>query len=121
MPLLDHFRPPLFPNHHCDSFHSNWATRIADAIAPLLPAEFQVEEHTHAGVGFEIDVEDHWYFIEKGMVALHPADEPFRELGPGDCFGERALAGWKGLPVAAALIETECLCLPRSAFESQSG
>ena|SRR5438105_1651379 len=56
MPLLDHFRPPLYPHHHWESFHSNWATRIADAIAALLPPEFQVEEHTHAGPGFEIDV-----------------------------------------------------------------
>src|SRR5258707_1143666 len=56
MPLLDHFHPPLYPHHHWESFHSNWATRIADGIAAVLPAEFQVEEHTHAGVGFEIDV-----------------------------------------------------------------
>lgn len=56
MPLLDHFHPPLYPHHHWESFHSNWATRIADGIAGLLPADFQVEEHTHAGVGFDIDV-----------------------------------------------------------------
>lgn len=56
MPLLDHFQPPLYPHHHWESFHSNWATRIADGIAMVLPPEFQVEEHTHAGVGFEIDV-----------------------------------------------------------------
>jgi hypothetical protein len=56
MPLFDHFHPPLYPNHHWESFHSNWATRIADGIAALLPADFQVEEHTHAGAGFEIDV-----------------------------------------------------------------
>jgi hypothetical protein len=56
MPLFDHFRPPLYPHHHWESFHSNWATRIADGIAAVLPPEFQVEEHTHAGPGFEIDV-----------------------------------------------------------------
>lgn len=56
MPLFDHFHPPLFPHHHWESFHSNWATRIADGIAVLLPPDFQVEEHTHAGPGFEIDV-----------------------------------------------------------------
>ena len=54
--MLDHFHPPLYPHHHWESFHSNWATRIADGIAAVLPPEFQVEEHTHAGVGFEIDV-----------------------------------------------------------------
>src|SRR3954447_2907661 len=56
MPLFDHFHPPLYPHRHWESFHSNWATRIADRIAALLPPEFQVEEHTHAGPGFEIDV-----------------------------------------------------------------
>lgn len=56
MPLFDHFHPPLYPYHHWESFHSNWATRIADGIALVLPPEFQVEEHTHAGPGFEIDV-----------------------------------------------------------------
>jgi hypothetical protein len=56
MPLFDHFHPPLYPQHHGESFHSNWATRIADAIAAVAPPEFQVEEHTHAGPGFEIDV-----------------------------------------------------------------
>lgn len=56
MPLFDHFHPPLYPHHHWESFHSNWATRIADGIAVVLPPEFQVEEHTHAGPGFEIDV-----------------------------------------------------------------
>src|SRR5260370_37037482 len=56
MPLVDHFQPPLSPHHHWESFPSNWATRIADGIAAVLPPEFQVEEHTHAGPGFEIDV-----------------------------------------------------------------
>jgi hypothetical protein len=56
MPLFDHFHPPLHPHHHWESFHSNWATRIADGIAAVLPPDFQVEEHTHAGPGFEIDV-----------------------------------------------------------------
>ena len=56
MPLFDHFHPPLYPNHHWESFHSNWATRIADGIAALLPPEFQVEEHIHLGPGIEIDV-----------------------------------------------------------------
>lgn len=56
MHLFDHFHPPLYPHHHWESFHSNWATRIADGITVVLPPEFQVEEHTHAGPGFEIDV-----------------------------------------------------------------
>jgi hypothetical protein len=56
MPLLDHFHAPLHPIHHWESFHSNWATRLADALNACLPPEFMAEEHTHAGSNLEIDV-----------------------------------------------------------------
>jgi hypothetical protein len=55
MPLLDHFHPPLYPQHHWQSFHANWATRLADAIQGQLPPEFQVEENS-PGANLEIDV-----------------------------------------------------------------
>lgn len=48
MPLLDHFHPPLKDLIPWESFYSNWATRIADAICERLPPEFQVEEHTYS-------------------------------------------------------------------------
>lgn len=56
MPLLDHFRSPLQPHHHWESFHSNWATRLADALTEHLPPGFLAEEHTYAGNRTEIDV-----------------------------------------------------------------
>jgi hypothetical protein len=56
MPLLDHFRPPLFPKHKWESFLSNWATRVADEIAARLPSEFVVEEHVHAAPGVEVAI-----------------------------------------------------------------
>jgi hypothetical protein len=57
MPLLDHFHPPLHPQHHWESFHSNWATRIADELNDQwLPAEFLAEEFTYGGGRLEIDV-----------------------------------------------------------------
>ena len=56
MPLLDHFHAPLDKRFHWESFHSNWATRLADGIAAVLPPEFQVEEHCHVGPNLEIDV-----------------------------------------------------------------
>ncbi len=57
MPLLDHFPPPLHPHHHWESFHGNWATRIADLLNDeWLPREFIAEEYTHAGTRWEIDV-----------------------------------------------------------------
>ena len=73
MPLFDHFHPPLYPHHHWESFHSNWATRIADGIAALLPMEFQVEEHIHAGVGFEIDVAAAFQGPNSRLLASIPA------------------------------------------------
>src|SRR6185369_13609659 len=39
---------------------------------------------------------DSWLFIQRGEVALHDGDDPSsrpRILGPGDCFGEKALLG----------------------------
>jgi hypothetical protein len=57
MPLLDHFHPPVHPRHHWESFHSNWATRLADALnEKWLPPEFLAEEYTHSGSHLEIDV-----------------------------------------------------------------
>ena len=32
MPLLDHFRPPLHPQRHWESFHANWAGAMADVL-----------------------------------------------------------------------------------------
>src|SRR5262249_52325567 len=55
MPLLDHFHPPLLNEHHWESFHSNWATKLADALNEILPPEFRAEEHTHLAT-LEIDV-----------------------------------------------------------------
>jgi hypothetical protein len=64
--------------------------------------------------------DDCWYFVESGQVVLHPADAagalPPRELGPGDCFGESALLGRPGLPIAITLRDTRCQCLPRELF-----
>lgn len=57
MPLLDHFHPPLTPRHSWESFHSAWASAIADVLNEhLLPAGYYAEEHVHAGPRIEIDV-----------------------------------------------------------------
>jgi Protein of unknown function (DUF4058) len=57
MPLLDHFHAPVRDQFPWDSFHSTWATRIADALNDKwLSPEFIAAEHTHTGSSLEIDV-----------------------------------------------------------------
>jgi Protein of unknown function (DUF4058) len=57
MPLLDHFHPPLQLQYPFESFHSSWATRLADALNEnWLSEEFLAAEHTHAGTHLEIDI-----------------------------------------------------------------
>ncbi len=56
MPLLDHFHAPLDERYPWESFHSGWATRIADQLSERVPAEFMVAEQTHSGNHLEIDV-----------------------------------------------------------------
>ena len=57
MPLLDHFHPPLSAERRWESFHSSWATKIADALTEhWLPPNYIAEEHVHLGPSVEIDV-----------------------------------------------------------------
>src|SRR5881227_3596583 len=57
MPLLDHFHPPLSSERRWESFHSSWATKIADTLTERwLPPNYIAEEHVHLGATFEIDV-----------------------------------------------------------------
>lgn len=57
MPLLDHFHPPLSVERRWESFHSSWATKIADDLTEQwLPPNYIAEEHAHLGPSVEIDV-----------------------------------------------------------------
>jgi hypothetical protein len=56
MPLPDHFRPPANEEVQWNSFHSNWATKIADRLGEIMPEEFRAHEHIKPGGGLEIDV-----------------------------------------------------------------
>jgi len=57
MPLLDHFRAPLAPLRHWESFHVNWAGAMADLLNErLLPEGYFAEEHAKLGARVEIDV-----------------------------------------------------------------
>ncbi len=57
MPLLDHFHPPLQTMRHWESFHSRWASAIADALnLHLLPPGYFAEVQVHVGSRVEVDV-----------------------------------------------------------------
>ena len=57
MPLLDHFHPPVSTERRWESFHSSWATRIADDLTDRwLPPNYIAEEHVHIGPAVEIDI-----------------------------------------------------------------
>jgi hypothetical protein len=57
MPLLDHFHPPLSAERRWESFHSSWATKLADALMERwLPPNYFAEENVHFGPSVEIDV-----------------------------------------------------------------
>ena len=48
MPLLDHFRPPLGERRPWESFHTTWASAIADTLNDgLLPAGYIALEQIH--------------------------------------------------------------------------
>jgi hypothetical protein len=57
MPLRDHFRPPLSEVRHWESFHSRWATVIADTLdADLLPPGYFAEVQLQLGNQVEVDI-----------------------------------------------------------------
>lgn len=78
----------------------------------LKPAQFA------AGISLQADGldSDRWYFIDSGQVTLESGAEPSRTLGPGDCFGARALMGIPDLPHAVATTDVACQYLHRDAF-----
>src|SRR5207248_520189 len=57
MALLDHFHPPLSIQRHWESFHTTWATAIADSLnQDWLPEGYFAEEQLHPTARIEIDV-----------------------------------------------------------------
>jgi hypothetical protein len=80
MPLLDHFHPPLSAERRWESFHSSWATRIADALTERwLPPNYIAEEHAHLGPSVEIDVGT---FEREGAEAGEESGPAVATVGP---------------------------------------
>jgi Protein of unknown function (DUF4058) len=118
VPLLDHFHPPLHPRHHWESFHSNWATRLADDLNDhWLPPEFIAEESTLAGARLEIDVAT--FEQAPARPGTPPDGSPIATLAPPvwapptaprtmpavfpDTFEVRVFATTSGLTLVAAI------------------
>ncbi len=57
MPLRDHFHPPLSELRHWESFHSRWASAIADYLdGQVLPEGYFAEVQVHVGNRVEVDI-----------------------------------------------------------------
>ncbi len=115
MPLLDHFHGPLNERYPWESFHSGWATRIADQLSDRVPAEFVVAEQTHSGNHLEMNVATFENSAassrtqpEGPAVALAPAWAPpspahvVPALFP-DTFEVRVFSTMAGLTLVAAI------------------
>jgi hypothetical protein len=77
MPLRDHFHPPLSERRPWESFHSTWASALADYLnQEVLTEDYIALENIHAGAPVEIDVAtfaERAKGAEKGAVAVAPA------------------------------------------------
>jgi len=76
MPLLDHFRPPLFPRRPWESFYSRWGNSIADQLNELLPRRYIAEVQVRLGSQVEADVAE-----------FEHADQADQTLGNGNAGG----------------------------------
>ena len=57
VPLLDHFHAPLSDRRPWESFHTTWASTLADTLNhDILPPGYIALEQVHAGAAIEIDV-----------------------------------------------------------------
>jgi hypothetical protein len=57
VPLLDHFRSPLYPLRRWESFHAQWAASIANQLnSNALPPDYFAEVQVHVGSRVEIDI-----------------------------------------------------------------
>jgi hypothetical protein len=68
MPLLDHFRPPIWNRSSWQGLHGGWPMVIVQQMQSLLPDGFVAEPRVNLGSHFEIDV---CTFEEE-----HPSEQP---------------------------------------------
>lgn len=56
MPLLDHFRPPIFNKGSWEGFHGGWPMTMVMDLCKSLPEQYTAEPRVHLGKNFEVDV-----------------------------------------------------------------
>ena len=56
MPLLDHFRPPIFNKGSWEGFHGMWPALMVMDLCKSLPEQYTAEPRVHLGKNFEVDV-----------------------------------------------------------------
>jgi hypothetical protein len=56
MPLLDHFRPPIFNKGSWEGFHGGWPALMVMELCKSLPEQYTAEPRVHLGKNFEVDI-----------------------------------------------------------------
>lgn len=56
MPLLDHFRPPIFNKGSWEGFHGMWPATMVMDLCRSLPEQYAAEPRVHLGKNFEVDI-----------------------------------------------------------------
>lgn len=70
MPLLDHFRAPIHPQHRWEAFHNRWAVALTDSLNERLPRRFLAEAQIHVGRKIETDVAEFERTLPPGEVEV---------------------------------------------------
>jgi hypothetical protein len=91
VPLLDHFRPPLYPRYPLESFHGYWAASIGGYLNRILPRHYTALIQTHLGPQIEVDVAE--------FERPPDADDEHSTNGPGGGVAVRTYA-----PPAATMV-----------------
>lgn len=71
MPLLDHYRRPLYPTRPPESFLAAWLGGIADVLNVVLPPDYRADGLPHAGRRWDIDA-DPWEDVTPQIVGDPP-------------------------------------------------
>ncbi|MEZ6087093.1 MAG: hypothetical protein R3C05_03475 [Pirellulaceae bacterium] len=56
MPLLDHFRPPIFNKGSWEGLHGMWPALMVMDLCKSLPEQYTAEPRVHLGKNFEVDI-----------------------------------------------------------------